>query len=85
VYLFPGVFDSTGFLTVESEKILGWGQVIETDDAANGAVMFYGAYKPGKMEGLASADTFDFIRLFGSNLRYRTWQVRPTGAPNLVP
>ena len=44
-FLFPGKFEANGEVTVAAEKIEGWGRAL--DDA--GTVLFYGAYKPGKM------------------------------------
>ena len=53
----------------------GWGRVVESEDAANGAILFFGAYKPPEGgDGVPVVDTFDLIRLFdaeGSHRWYR--------------
>ena len=72
-WLFPGEFDRTGFVRIDADKIEGWGKVIASDDAADGGIIFYGAYKAPPRP-----DTFDLIRLFDAegNQRFRTWQVK---------
>ena len=72
-YLFHGAFDNTGFCRIDSEKIVGWGKVIDSNDAANASIIFYGSYKAAPFP-----DTFDLIRQFDAegNKRFRTWQVK---------
>ena len=72
-HLFAGEFDPSGHVRIDSERIEGWGKCINTNDAADGSILFYGSYKaPPK------PDTFDLIRLFDAvgTKRYRTWQVK---------
>ena len=73
VYLFHGAFDNTGFCRIDSDKIAGWGKVIDSNDASDSSIIFYGAYKAAPYP-----DTFDLIRQFDAegNKRFRTWQVK---------
>ena len=73
VFDFPGYFDRSGIVHFDTEKIIGWGKVIDSADAADGTIIFYGAYK-----AVPHPDTFDLIRMFGKDgsKRYRTWQVK---------
>ena len=73
VFDFPGYFDRSGIVHFDSEKIVGWGKVVDSADGADGTIIFYGAYKAAPYP-----DTFDLIRIFGKDgsKRYRTWQVK---------
>ncbi len=61
VWDFYGEFDRTGFLRVDSEKIEGWGQVLESADSGNNGIVFYGTYKTNK-----EATTYDLIKVRSS-------------------
>ena len=72
VYLFHGEFDKSGFCRIDSEKIVGWGTVIDAHDESSGSIIFYGSYK-----ALSKPDTFDLIRMFNKEERRGwTWQVK---------
>ena len=46
--------------------------MVESGDAADGAILFYGAYKPPEGGGGGPvADTFDLIRLFDAEGSHR--------------
>ena len=59
-------------MNICSVEVTGWGRVVESGDAADGAILFYGAYKPPEGGGGGPvADTFDLIRLFDAEGSHR--------------